>query len=179
MKKFLFILVLVIILAGQTFAQVEAGDREVSFLGYYSTFIGEDFDANGSGSLQLSYSKFYTKNLQIGFAPTLRFSTGEYEDRKPKVEIDISASVFMNFNLATASKTIPYFTAQYYQYSFEIDTDNDEKFTDFSYVTVGLGIKNFINEYAAFNTLISYGFSLREEAEGGLLLVMTGLSFIF
>jgi hypothetical protein len=47
-------------------------------------------------------------------------------------------------------------------------------------VNVGIGFKNFFNEYAAFNTLVSYGFSLAEEAENiGLLSIMTGLTFIF
>lgn len=179
MKKGLWIVVLCLVLGGQALAQVEEGDKEVSFLGYFSTFIGEDFDANGTGSLQISYSKFYTKHLQLGFAPTLTFYTSKNDENKDVLKTDIAASVFMNLNMATASKLIPYLTAQYYQYTFDIDTDNDEKFTDYSFVNVGLGFKNFINEYAAFNTLVTYGFSLREEAEGGILMVMTGLSFIF
>ena len=40
-------------------------------------------------------------------------------------------------------------------------------------------IRNFFNEYAALNTSVNYGFSLAEDAEGGVLLVITGVSVIF
>lgn len=146
-------------------------------MGFFSTFVGKDVETNGYGSLQISYGKFYSKYLQLGIAPTLSFSTGEDEDGDPKIETQISGSVFFNFNMTAASKTIPYITGRYYQFTFDIPEDTD--FIDYSYVTVGIGVKSFFNEYAAFNTLVTYGFSPAVENEGGIVLIMTGLSFIF
>ena len=169
--------IIMLIVIGAANAQIEQGDTEVSFMGYFASQIGEDIEANGSGSLQLSYGKYITPKLQLGIAPTLSFSTGQDEDGDAILETNWSGSVFFSYNFSTASKFIPYLSGQYYQYKFDIP--DDAEFTDYSYVNVGLGFKNFFNEYASFNTQVLYGFSLAEEAEGGLLLIMTGLSFIF
>ncbi len=185
MAKRVWVLVLFcLFVAGSLFGQVESGDKEVSFLGYFATVVGENVDPNGFGSLQISYGRFMSKYLEMGIAPTLNFSTVRvYEDNEEKTELDtkLSGSVFFNLNLAAASKTIPYISGQYYQSKF--DFEEDEEFSDYSYVNIGFGVKSFFNEYAAFNTQVVYGFSLAEvEDEGsktGLLMIMTGLSFIF
>lgn len=177
MKRIIALCLLLLITVSPVLAQVEAGDTEVSLLGYFSTFVGDDVDPNGSGSVQLSYGKFVTPFLQLGIAPTMNFRTGEDEMGDPKVETDFSGSVFFNLNFSVASRTIPYITARYYQFTFDIP--DEAEFTDYSYMTVGLGVKNFFNEYAAFNTLATYGFALAEESEGGIIVIMTGLSFIF
>ncbi len=177
MKKLIILFIIGLISVSNSFAQIESGDKEVSFLGFYSTFVGEDVEPNGYGSLQISYGKYYSRYLQLGFAPTLSFSTGQDENGDPKIDTQLSASVFFNFNLAAASRTIPYFTGRYYQFTFDIP--EGAEFGDYSYVTLGFGIQNFINEYAAFNTLGTYGFSLAKDSEGGIVLIMAGLSFIF
>lgn len=176
MRKVLLIVTAVLAVCSPLFSQIESGDKEVSFLGYFSTFVGDDVDANGFGSLQISYGKYYTKYFQAGFAPTLSFSTVT-ENNESKLDVQISGSFFFNLNFAAASKTIPYITGRYYQYTFDIP--EGAVLTDYAYVTIGGGVKSFFNEYAALNTLVTYGFSLREEAEGGILMIMTGLSFIF
>ena len=100
------------------------------------------------------------------------------EQGEKTIETDWSGAIFFNYNFSTASKLIPYITGQYYQYTFDIP--DDMEFKDFSYVNAGIGFKNFFNEYAAFNTLVSYGFSLAEDAENvGLLSIMAGLTVIF
>ena len=176
MRKLFLILAGVLVCSNSLFAQVEAGDKEVSFLGYFSTFVGDDVEANGFGSLQISYGKYYTKYFQAGIAPTLSFATIQ-EDGEAKVDVQVSGSFFFNLNFAAASKTIPYLTGRYYQFTFDIPEGGD--FMDYSYITIGGGVKSFFNEYAAFNTLVTYGFSPVEENEGGILMIMTGLSFIF
>ncbi len=178
MKKKLWLFVsCFLFIAGNLFGQVESGDKEVSFLGYFSTFVGEDVEPNGYGSLQISYGRFMSKYLELGIAPTLSFSTIQNEDNETELKTQLSGSVFFNLNLAAASKTIPYISGQYYQFRFDIP--EDQEFSDYSYANVGFGIKSFFNEYAAFNTQVIYGFSLAEEAEGGILMILTGLSFIF
>jgi len=177
MKKIAILFCLILLLTNSSFAQIEPGDKEVSFLGFFSTFVGEDVEANGFGSLQISYGKYYTKYFQLGIAPILSFSTSKDEDGDPKIDVQFSGSVFFNLNLVIASKTIPYVTGRYYQYTFDIPEDRD--FSDYSYITFGAGVKSFFNEYAAFNTLVTYGFSPAKDANGGIVMIMTGLSFIF
>ena len=176
-KKFIVAIALFLLCSG-AWAQIERGDTEVGFLGYYITRVGEDVEVNGSGIIQLSYGKYITPKLQIGFSPNVRFYLADDEQGEKIIKTDWSGSVFFNLNFSTASKFIPYITGQYYQFTFDIP--DDREFTDYSYVNVGIGFKNFFNEYAAFNTLISYGFSLAEDAQNvGLLSIMTGLTFIF
>jgi len=177
MKKIILISGICLLFSANILAQIESGDTEVSFMGYFSTFVGEDVDANGYGSLQISYGKYYTKYFQMGIAPTLNFTTGEDDDGDPKVDIKFSGSVFFNLNLAAASKTIPYITGRYYQFTFDIP--DDAEFSDYSYLTIGAGVKSFFNEYTAFNTLVTYGFSPQKDKKGGILMFMTGLTFIF
>ena len=177
MRKVILITAGLCLVASGALAQIERGDSEVSFLGYFSTMVGEDVEPNGSGSFQLSYGKYVSRYLLFGVAPTLRFFTTQDEHGESVVETDWSGSIFFNFNFTTASKMVPYITGQYYQFTFDIPEGMD--FTDFSYVNVGFGVKNFFNEYAALNMLGSYGFSLAEEAEGGIVVLMAGLSFIF
>jgi hypothetical protein len=176
MKQILTVVALLLIYTTAQ-AQIEQGDTEISFMGYYSTVVGEDVDPNGTGSFQLSYGKYITPHLLLGVAPTLSFTTGQDEDGDPAVETNWSGSVFFTYNFSTTSKLIPYITGQFYQSTFDIPENSD--FTDFSFATFGIGFKNFFNEYASLNTQGLYGFSLSEDAEGGILLIMTGLSFIF
>lgn len=176
MKKYAVAAVLLLVLSVNAYSQIESGDKEISFMGYFSTRTGEDVDPNGYGSLQLSYGRYYGRNLEIGIAPILSFSTVK-ENGEQKIETQWSGSVFFNLNLASASKIIPYLTGRYYQYTFDIPDNAD--FSDYSYVTVGGGIKSFFNEYAALNTLVTYGFSPNTDNEGGVVMIMTGLSFIF
>lgn len=178
MMKKAFLVVLMLLVTSGAYAQIEKGDTELSFMGYFRSIVGEDVDVNGSGSFQLSYGKYITPKLMIGLAPVLSFFVAEDEGGDPIIESDWSGVAFFNYNFSTASKFVPYLTGQYFQWTFDIPEGSE--FTDFSYVNVGLGFKNFFNEYAAFNTLVSYGFSLAEGAEGiGVLSIMTGLSFIF
>lgn len=177
MKRLVVVFAISLLVVSSGLAQIESGDKEISFMGYFTTFVGEDVEPNGYGSLQISYGKYFSKHLQLGIAPTLSFSTGEDEEGEPKIDIQLSGSVFFNFNMTSASKTVPYITGRYYQFTFEIPENAD--FIDYSYVIVGIGVKSFFNEYAAFNTLVTYGFSPVEENKGGIVMIMTGLSFIF
>ena len=119
MKKTIILLTFLTI-AIPAFTQVERGDTEVSFLGYYNTIVGEDVDPNASGFLQISYGKYLTPNLLVGIAPNLRFYASEDQSGDMEVSTDISGSIFFNLNFSTSSKTIPYITGQYYQFTFDI-----------------------------------------------------------
>lgn len=155
------------------FAQVEKGDTEIGFLGFYSTMVGSKYSSGGTGSIQFSYGYFFTSNLQIGIGPQVTFSKGSGSS---DTEASISASAFFNFNLTTRSKTVPYLFGQWYQSDFSPENGN---FTDASFINFGFGVRNFFTEYAALNSAISYGFAFANEADIGLLLIMSGLSFFF
>ena len=63
MKKLIILFIFSLISVSNSFAQIESGDKEVSFLGFYSTFVGEDVEPNGYGSLQISYGKYYSRYM--------------------------------------------------------------------------------------------------------------------
>jgi len=171
MKKFLVTALIILLFTMTADAQVEKGDSEIRFLFYYSHINGDEFSSGGRGSLQISYGYFLIPNLQIGIGPQITFTRGG-EGTKSK----ISGSVYFNFNFSTASKTVPYIYGEFYQMDFSPEWGD---FSDYSYLNIGLGVRNFFTEYMALNSAITYGFSLASEAEGGLFMVMTGLSFIF
>ena len=84
-------------------AQVEQGDSEIRFLGFYSQMVGTENDFGGSGSVQLSYGYFLTPFLQIGVGPQISFSEGA---NAGSTEVSFSGSAFFNYNFSTSSKTI-------------------------------------------------------------------------
>ncbi len=178
MKNLLHV-ILILTVVSSAFGQIEKGDKEISFMGYYGTYISSEDDAPayGFGSVQISYSKFISPLFQVGIAPNINFSTMEDQDGETTVKARFSGSVFFNLNFSNTSKVIPYITGRFYQMEFDIP--ENAEFSDYSYAQMGFGIKNFINEYAALNMLGTWGFSLAEDAEGGMLMLMVGLSFIF
>jgi len=149
---------------------IEKGDSEIQFAGFYMKMMNKYFSM-GTAFIQLSYARFLTSRLQIGVAPQITISSISDES-----QTKFSASAFFNYNLATASRMIPYVSGQWYQGDFSPEYG---EFIDYSYINVGAGLRNFFNQYAALNTSISYGFSLSSNVDGGILVIMSGLSFIF
>lgn len=149
---------------------IEKGDSEVQFAAFYILMMYKDFKM-GNSTIQLSYGKFFTSRLQLGIAPQITMSI--FSDQ---ADTHISASAFVNYNFSSASRLIPYASAQWYQSDFSPKYGD---FSDYSYINVGVGLRNFFNQYAALNTSITYGFSLNPDNEGGFLTIMSGLSFIF
>jgi hypothetical protein len=149
---------------------IEKGDSELLFAGFYMKMLSEYFDMS-TAFIQVSYAKFLTSRFQVGVAPQFMLSKASGVTNS-----QFSASAFFNYNLATASKVIPYISGSWYQSDFAPEYLD---FIDYSYVEVGAGIRNFFNQYAALNTSISYGFPLSSNGEGGILTITSGLSFIF
>ena len=158
--------------AGPGDVGIEKGDSEIQFAGFYMKMISKYFDMGGTAFIQVSYAKFITSRFQIGIAPQITISQGSGSE----TQTNISASAFFNYNLATASKMIPYVSGQLYQGDFSPEYGD---FMDYSFINVGAGLRNFLNQFAALNTSISYGFALSSANEGGILIIMSGLSFIF
>jgi hypothetical protein len=159
-------------IAGAASGQVEQGDSEVNFIGFYSTMVGTENSLGGFGTIMFNYGYFVTSHLEIGIGPQISFSSSE-----EGTETKFAGTAFMNFNFSTSSRMVPYISAQWYQTDFEIA--ENQSFTDLSYVNVGLGLRSFFNKHLALNNSVNYGFSLAEDAEGGMLLFMSGLTFVF
>jgi len=173
MKKTTFILILVII-SGYVTAQeegIEAGDREVTVSGFFVTQVGVEYDY-ASGNVFLSYGKYTTQKLLIGFAPGLSITTIEGE-----VKVDLSAQFFINYNFVVNKKNIPYMRLSWYQATFDIP--EEDVLTDYSWVQGGLGLKAFLSENIAWDTSLNIGKSLAEDMEGAQVMLMTGITFIF
>ena len=171
MRKFLIIPFVLLLFSRTTIAQVEKGDSEIRFVFFYSHVNGDEFSTGGHGSLQVSYGYFVTPNLQIGVGPQLTFTRGF-----DKTEVTIGGSAYFNYNFSVASKTVPYLYGEFYQMDFSPEWG---EFSDYTYLNIGAGVRNFFTEYMALNSSITYGFSLGSMIGGGLFMIMTGLSFIF
>ncbi len=177
MKTTTLIILVMLLWSLNLLAQIESGDSEISFLGYYSAMVGTNYTTGGTGIIQCSYGYFFTPWLQLGIGPQVTFTPG-YKSAyfSTSAEVKFSASAFVNINLNSNSKTIRYIFSQYYQSDFSASSGN---LTDQAFWTVGVGVRNFFTEYAALNTAVSYGMSLAKNSKMGMLMIISGLSFIF
>ncbi|MDZ7333045.1 MAG: hypothetical protein ONB31_13810 [candidate division KSB1 bacterium] len=177
MRKILLISLVTLLWALNLSAQIEPGDSEISFLGYYSTMVGADYNNGGTGIIQLSYGYFISSRLQLGIGPQVTFTPGYTSVYYSHgAEVKLSGTAFFNFNLNTNSKTIRYIFSQWYQSDFSPPSGN---LTDAAFWTLGVGVRNFFTEYASINTAVSYGMSMAKNSKMGMLMIISGLSFIF
>ncbi|MCF8364302.1 MAG: hypothetical protein K9H16_00880 [Bacteroidales bacterium] len=170
--KFTIITIAILLIAsGFTLAQsegIQKGDKEILFSGYMSTNTNFDY---GYANFFFSYSKYVTNRLSLGVGPTLSFSFSD------DTESNLGLSIFTKYNFNQTKKTVPYASLSYYQYSFK--TEGDTKLGDLASIQIGLGMKNFINEFLAVDSQLSYGFGLSSADNGGSLLLIIGLSYMF
>ena len=170
-KITLFTIAIILFASNNIFSQsegIQKGDREITFNGFISTNSKFDY---GFANFYFSYSKYLSDRLSLGFGPTLSVSFSD------DTNADLGLSIFSKYNFNQTKKTVPYATLQYYQYSFK--TDEETKLKDYAFIQTGLGMKNFINEFLAVDTQLSYGFGLSSSGSGGSILLITGLSLLF
>lgn len=170
--KILCILLASLLFVSTAFAEegVEKGDTEIQFLGLYFTGTGDaEFDY---GNIQFSYGKYLTDKLLLGIGPGLSITSSGGD-----TTTTFSTSFFATYNFVTNKRTIPYAKAAWYQGDWE--TEGDQDLMDKASVQVGGGLKHFINEYAAIDGSIVYGFSMADENDDGTVMLMVGISFIF
>ncbi|MBA4369200.1 MAG: hypothetical protein C0403_16360 [Desulfobacterium sp.] len=173
MKKTAMLFLILFVMAGSAFAAegVEKGDRELAFAGMYYTLTG-DMDYS-FGNVQVRMGKYFTDKLLLGLAPGLNIS-----DSGNDTTTDFTLELFGAYNFVTNSRTIPYAKASLYQNKTN-DIPDDQEFTDYTFLQAGFGVKNFFNEYAALDTSISYGLSVGQGTDSGIIMVLSGISFIF
>ncbi len=178
MKK-IIVLFLTVIITANAYSQedegISKGDNEITFNGFIYSSVGTD-SKHTFGNLFLSYGKYYTDKLLIGIAPGVSISTATTIDGT-EVNTDWSGQVFANYNFSVVKKAFPYAKGSYYQQTFDIP--DGASFKDYGSIQIGLGYKSFFNEFASLDMSLNYGKSLAKGAEGGSLMFMIGLSFIF
>lgn len=158
MRKICLILICLLCLSSMAFGQVEQGDTEIQLMAYWASTSGLSI-----GIIHALIGYYITPNMQIGAGPAITIMTiWTYDfsawEADTETEVEISSSFFGTYNFSTSEKLIPYITATWYQLTFDVPEWMD--FTDFSYITVGGGVKYFLNEYVALNGSATYGFSL-------------------
>lgn len=98
MKRFMFIVMLSMLIALPALAQQEQGDTELQLQGSLSLALDDEFE--DSGSANAIYGRFFTQQQEIGGALRLNFNS----------DGDLSGSVgpFYRYNFLTSGKAVPY-----------------------------------------------------------------------
>lgn len=159
-------------MAGSAFGQetINAGDTEISFAGMFYRTSG-DIEYTTT-NVQLRLGKYLTDKLLLGIGPGMTIATIEGEK-----ETTLSAEAYCIYNFSINKGIVPYAKSSYYQRTFDIE--GNRKFTDYGYALVGLGARFFFNDLVAFDTSLSYGFTLLKESHDTMVMIASGLSFIF
>ena len=161
MRKLLLAVACILILAPQTGAQVEKGDREIQFQG--SVISVESMTLI---MLQATYGYYVSPNIEIGVGPSItRFGD----------ETSFRALFFGRYNFDVDTKKIPYLSAQWYQYDFS--PEGDQGLFDAAFLQFGGGMKFFMNEFFAYDVSANYGFGLG--GGSGAFLLLGGVSAVF
>ncbi len=175
MKKIIFTLMLSV---SAVFAQQKRGDVELQISGTYFTTVGTEGGKFSNGFIQAKLGAFIADNLELGVAPNLNISTFSSTDsftgeKVSETETTFGGGAFFVYSfLAGDAKSVPYFGAQYYKSDFSVEDDKGS-------AGINGGIKFFITEKAALDFSGNYLFDLNEESEGGILLFVGGISFLF
>ncbi|MBI3111889.1 MAG: hypothetical protein HYZ01_09990 [Ignavibacteriales bacterium] len=171
MKTLLSCLIVVfLVVPSMLLGQQQQGDLELGFQGFYFT---DTEGLIGVGTLQGKIGSFFTDNLEIGFSPSLSIVTTTGFDGESETTSTFGAGAFLTYSfLSENATTVPYFGAQYYKSDFDDEEDSGS-------AGINAGVKFYFTKKAAFDVSGNYLFSLNENAEGGLILISFGLSFLF
>jgi hypothetical protein len=185
MKKVVFISIFALI-GSLAFTQeqeegISKGDTELSFNGFVFSTVGTDFGTT-SGTIFVSYGYYITKNLLVGGAPGITISEEQELDPdtyelKEKIKVDLSLRFFATYNFMVDKRFVPYAGMAFYQNS--VDIPEGGNFLDYSYIQFGGGAKYFLTNKAAWDSSLNFGFSPGPNAKGGMIMFLTGLTFLF
>ena len=146
-----------------------AGDTEASVSFMYYTTEGE-IEYNVT-NVQVKLGAYLTDRLMLGIGPAWALNTDGEE------EMDLSAEAFCIFNFTLDKTLVPYAKGAYFQRTFDIP--GDKSFTDYAYALFGFGIRYFFSDIYAFDTSLSYGYTLVKESHDSIVLVSSGFSLVF
>lgn len=185
--RYIVLFFFLMLMVGTVNAQQEAGDSELQLAGSFLASTGVPNVSFSSAILQTKIGKFFTDNFEIGIVPSLQwtrtaFTTTQFsfvggrlvtsEVEEVNEETTFGGGAFLTYSFLTSgATTVPYFGAQYYKQSFKDSEDNGS-------VGANVGMKFFFTKKAAFDVSGNYLFSLNKDAEGGLILITFGMSFL-
>lgn len=179
MKKSVITVLLCVLFALPAMAQQEQGDSELQLLGSYLTPTGVE-DPVGFYMVQAKYGYYFTDSFEFGTGASYQGTTEE------DGYWIVGLFPFFSYSfLMGDSKTVPYLAAQYYLFiteveEYNLETYESEKKTDtMSFMGVSGGFKQYVSPKVALDLSGNYHFSLEKEVEGGMLLIMLGVSFLF
>lgn len=165
MKHLLMSILVAIILCASASAQVQKGDKEIQVSAYIvSVEEVTVFTAMGT------FGMMVTPNLELGVGPMITHVSFYFFD-----DTQFSMAFFGRYNFSVQNKTVPYVSAQWYQFDFSPDAPFS--FFDYSYVQVGGGFKYFINPHIAYDVSGNLGFALG--ASTTVTMLSGGLSYFF
>lgn len=175
-KRFLVLAANLLLSVSSIFAQQEKGDTEIQISGTYYTSVGTETQL-GQGLIQAKLGKYISDHLEIGVAPVLTITTFPTTDPFGNEESEIKGSLgggafFVYSFLAGDARTVPYFGGQYFKSDFSDEEDSGS-------AGINGGIKFFVSEKAAFDFSGNYLFNLNTASEGGALLFVVGVSYLF
>ncbi len=173
MRKLLIILLLIAfphtVMAGNDV--IEAGDKEVAAFATYFSTVNSDSDFS-SGNINLRFGYYASANWLVGLAPGITITTVDGDE-----ETDFSTELFTKFNFSVKKQTIPYLKASIYQQKF--DTEDNEDLQDYTYIQVGFGVNIFFTENLSLDTSINYGQNFFADDDNGMMMVVSGISYVF
>ena len=195
MKTMVFGVLALLLAAGSAHAQQKAGDLELQFYGMYYRTVGTDFTI-GSGTIGGKIGPYLTDNLQVGLGPTLTITTTSMPTTTYRVNpvtgdfivetvtetnttTTFGTSLFVVYSfLSRSGKIVPYLGAQYFKRDFNRPFSEDR-----GSAGVNAGLKYFFARKTALDFSANYLWDLNSEEQGGsnggLILLMFGLSFLF
>lgn len=162
--------VVLLVVPSLLIAQQQQGDLELGLQGFYSADTEGLFSA---GTIQGKIGSFFTDEFEMGFFPSLSIATISTGTGESETTSTFGAGAFLTYSfLSQDATTVPYIGGQYYKADFSDDEDS-------GFAGINAGVKFYFTKKAAFDVSGNYLFSLNENAEGGLILLSFGISFLF
>jgi hypothetical protein len=162
MKKSMLILLLSLLVALPSLAQQEQGDSEFQLQG--SLNLGISGDVDDSGTINLLYGRFFTKNQEVGgTVGTFINSSGDWSG---------VAGPFYRYNFTSDGKLVPYAGAAL------TATFGDYSNSDYLLSLEG-GARYFVSRSTAFTVAGTYYYDVDAADFADYLQVLFGFSYVW
>lgn len=160
MRKLL--LVALVLVNTVAFAQVQKGDRSITYAVSYIQNDNFQF-----GILNAKFGRFFSDHLEVGLKPEIQIGGGG-----DITIFNLGAGLYSTYNFLTADgKMLPYLGADVSGKGGQIVNDIDSDLDIYTgQVDVGLyaGLKYFFNERVNFDVSLNYGFNVYNYVQVGL-----------
>ncbi len=178
-RSMVLLIALMLVSCVPLMAQQQRGDVEIGLQALYAADTEGNF---GVGIIQGKLGSFFTDEIELGITPSLQISTFKTTSfdfqtgrtsTSSQTTTTFGAGAFLTYSfLAKDATTVPYIGGQYYKPDFD---NSDDKGS----AGINGGLKFYLTTKAAFDISGNYIISLNEDATGGMLLFVAGISFLF